>query len=202
MRVTAQLLLPVVLIAAATPAPAQLEAVEPAPGVFLVAKPGMPDLRFEHAVILLLKHDNDGTAGLTLTQPAGMARTDEGEPRHRVYNGGPVAPSQVQVLLRGEPPDGSFQSVWEDVWWSTDGDVIEALLEDDFSSDVMRVFVGYASWFPGQLDAELAAADAWGLFRAEPDDVFLLEPDDLWDRFMGRNRRLFASRGSNQEQPN
>ena len=196
MRTTAQLILLGALIASATPARTQFEATRPAPGVFLVAKPGMPDLRFEHAVILLLSHDDRGTAGLSLTRPAGMSRTDTGEPRYLVYSGGPVAPNQVQVLVRGEAPDSSFRRVWEDVWWSTDGDVIEDLLEDNLSPDVLRVFVGYASWVPGQLDAELATDDAWALFQANPDDVFLTDPDDLWDRFMGRNRRLFASRKS------
>ncbi len=199
MRITAQLILTVILIASPTPLWAQLEAAAPAPGVFLVAKPEMPDRRFEHAVILLLTHDDRGTAGLVLTEPAGMARSDAGEPRHMVFNGGPVAPNRVQVLMRGEPPDSSFRRVWEDVWWSTDGDVIEALLEDEFDPDVLRVFVGYASWVPGQLDAELGAPDAWGLFRAEPDDVFVSDPEDLWERFMGRNRRLFASQGTRIE---
>lgn len=196
MRVTAQLLIPVVLVAAAIPARAQLRADEPAPGVFLVAKPEMSDLRFEHAVILLLTHDDGGTSGLVLTQPSGMALTPTGETRHLVYSGGPVAPNQVQVLVRGEPPNNSFRRVWEDVWWSTDQDVIEVLLEDNSGPDVFRVFVGYAGWVPGQLDTELATFDAWMLFRAEPDDVFLSNPDDLWDRFMGCNRRLVASRRS------
>ena len=194
MRITAKRLLPVLLFVVATPARAQLEATAPAPGVFLVAKPGMPDPRFQQTVILLLTHDDGGTAALVLTQPSGMALRDGDEPRHLVYSGGPVAPTQIHLLLRGEPPDGAFRRVWEDVWWSTDPDAIEALLEDDLDPDVLRVFVGYASWARGQLDDELAAPDAWALFQAEPDDVFLSDPDELWDRFMGRNRRLFASR--------
>ena len=194
MRIIAKRLLPVLLFAVATPARAQVEATEPAPGVFLVAKPGMPDPRFQQTVILLLTHDDGGTAGLVLTQPSGMAVADADEPRHPVYRGGPLAPNQAQVLLRGERPNSTFRKVWDDVWWCTDTDAIEALLEENPGPDVLRVFVGYASWARGQLDDELAAPDAWALFQAEPDDVFLSDPDALWDRFMGRNRRLFASR--------
>jgi putative transcriptional regulator len=195
MRITAQLLFLVVLIASSGPALAQLEATEPAPSVFLVAKPEMPDPNFAHAVILILSHDDNGTSGLMLTQPSGLALTDEGDPPHLVYSGGPVSPNQVEVLVRGERPDSSFQRIWNDVWWGTDREVIQGLLEDNFDPDVLRVFVGYAGWVPGQLEAELGTGDAWALFQGEPDDVFLLDPDELWDRFMDRGR-LFASRTS------
>ena len=197
MHLAAPFLFFVVLIASSSPALAQFEATEPAPGVFLVAKPEMPDPRFAHAVILILTHDDNGTSGLMLTQPSGMALTDAGAPPHLVYSGGPVAPNQVEVLVRGEPPDSSFRRIWNDVWWGTDRDVIHGLLENNFGPDVLRVFVGYADWVPGQLDAELGTAGAWALFQAEPDDVFLTQPGELWDRFMGGGR-LFASRASRE----
>lgn len=195
MRVTAHRLLPALLIASAMGVHAQIQATQPAPGVFLVAKPEMPDPSFAHAVILILSHDDNGTSGLMLTQPAGLALTDEGDPPHLVYSGGPVSPNQVEVLVRGERPDSSFRRIWNDVWWGTDREVIQGLLEDNFGPDVLRVFVGYAGWVPGQLEAELGTGDAWALFQGEPDDVFLLDPDELWDRFMDRGR-LFASRTS------
>ena len=185
-------LLSVVLIASPPAARAQLSAAEPAPGVFLVAKPEMPDPRFQRTVILLLAHDDSGSMGLVVNRPTNRTLPDTPEDRHRIYRGGPVALDQVVVLGRGTPPDDPFQPVWEDVWWSADRGAIEALLGDDIGPDALRVFAGYAGWEPGQLDAELAVDNSWGLFRAEPDDVFGTDPDGLWDRFMGPNRRRIA----------
>ena len=196
MPIAALFLLSVVLIASPPAARVQLSGVEPAPGVFLVAKPAMSDPRFQRTVILLVDHDDSGTFGLVVNRPTDMTLPNVSEDRHLIYRGGPVGPDQVVVLGRGEPPDGPFESVWEDVWWSADRGTVEALLGDDIGPDALRVFLGYAGWAPGQLDAELAVADSGALFRAEADDVFGPDPGGLWDRFVGRNRPLIVWRGS------
>ncbi len=192
MHIAAVFLLPVVLIALPPGVRAQLSAAEPAPGVFLVAKPEMPDPRFQRSVILLLAHDDGGTVGLVVNRPTGVTVPNAPDDPHPIYLGGPVDPDRVVVLGRGERPQGPFQRVWEDVWWSTDRGAIEALLGGSIDADALRVFLGYTGWAPGQLDAELAVTDAWALFRADPGDVFSPDSDDLWNRFMGRNRPLIV----------
>ena len=41
------------------------------------------------------------------------------------------------------------------------------------------MFAGYSGWGPGQLEAELEEP-SWIVVRAEPDDVFAADPDELW----------------------
>jgi hypothetical protein len=40
-------------------------------GKFLVANPALPDPRFAHAVILMVKHDANGAFGLVINRPVG-----------------------------------------------------------------------------------------------------------------------------------
>ena len=53
-----------------------------------------------------------------------------------------------------------------------------------------RVFAGYSGWGPGQLEAELEEP-AWIVARAEPDDVFAADPDELWRTVLHRKGGKF-----------
>lgn len=58
----------------------------------------------------------------------------------------------------------------------------------------VRVFVGYAGWSAGQLDAELEVG-AWWDASVTSDDVFSRHPEGLWERVVARQdgaRSLFA----------
>ena len=171
---------------------AQLPVARPARGVLVVARPGIPDPRFQQAVILLLAHDERGTLGLVLNRPTGTTLPDAPGTRHRMYLGGPVAPDRVVVLSRSEVPAGPHLTVIDGVWSSSDQGVIDAALKANADPEVLRVFRGHAAWAPGQLDAELAFADAWDLFLAEVEEVFSANPGGMWGRFMGTNRSIRA----------
>ncbi|MDX1486945.1 MAG: YqgE/AlgH family protein, partial [Acidiferrobacterales bacterium] len=41
----------------------------PEKGIFLVAKPGMQDPRFQRTVVLLLAHSDQGTVGVIINRP-------------------------------------------------------------------------------------------------------------------------------------
>ena len=59
----------------------------------------------------------------------------------------------------------------------------------------VRFFAGYASWAPGQLDAELVD-DAWIVLDAAQSDLLHPEPAELWWTVVGRQRsdiRLLAN---------
>ena len=49
----------------------------------------------------------------------------------------------------------------------------------------MRVFAGYSGWGPGQLEAEMEES-SWIVVRAEPDDVFASDPNELWRSVLNR----------------
>jgi putative transcriptional regulator len=66
--------------------------------------------------------------------------------------------------------------------------VLAAPLDGEALADEVaraRVYLGYAGWGPGQVEAELAE-DAWFVTPAEPGDVFAEDAEHLWATVLAR----------------
>ena len=104
------------------------------------------------------------------------------EPGALVHVGGPVEPGAVLVVAEFEDPDEAAVVVFDGVGFmpgdSEPEDVAEATRR-------ARVFVGYAGWGPGQLEAELEE-ESWVVLDADPGDVFADSSEDLWSAVLGR----------------
>lgn len=156
----------------------------------------LADPNFDRTVVLVLEHGDEGALGVVLNRPS---ETSVGEPLPAwgalasapdvVFIGGPVAPSAVIALARGELRAGT------EGWVPVGGDLASVDLErapDELGRvDALRVFAGCAGWSPGQLEGELEA-DGWFVCDAHPDDPFTAEPDDLWRSVLGRQRGRLA----------
>lgn len=155
-------------------------------GMILVAREGLPDLRFRDAVILLIQHDKQGSAGLIINRPSRLALTALfpeqsaliGERRVLSY-GGPVAAKELLALVgtSSSPPQPARQ-VLEDLFVTGPGELVDWLSgqPDDVR---FRVFAGYAGWGEGQLAAELARGD-WRLLSIDTARLFNADHADLW----------------------
>ncbi|MDX1660060.1 MAG: YqgE/AlgH family protein [Nitriliruptorales bacterium] len=156
-------------------------------GRLLIALPPLNDGPFDRAVVLMIEHSEDGAMGLVLNEPTDTTIA-EAVPEWAdlaadppvVFLGGPVDRSIVFGLGRssGQPTDG----------WQPFGTGIEHLGVVDLSRDpvlvgvdveTVRLFIGYAGWSPGQLEAEIDE-DAWLVVDAEPHDPFVADPGALW----------------------
>ena len=177
---------------------AQQSRLEPAKGVFLVAKPRVPGT-FKETVVLLLGHTKeDGTIGVIINRTTEMSLKEalpeleaEGDVSHRLFFGGPVAMNALLVVFRtGNPPRGASH-VMTDVYFSGERDVLEALVKRNKGADEMHVFMGYAGWGPGQLQWEINRGD-WGLVRGDRETIFEKEPRLIWPQLMGPVTRQIA----------
>src|SRR5262245_11281692 len=65
----AAILVPVALLHAALPAPADAPQYNSLAGQLLIAAPTMPDPRFYQTVILMVRHDRDGALGIVINRP-------------------------------------------------------------------------------------------------------------------------------------
>lgn len=163
-------------------------------GSLVVASPSMDDSSFEHAVILMIEHSDNGAMGLVLNRPMAMAVEE-------VWDQLSVLPCPVdQPLMSGGPCEGPLMllhdrpeqaqvQVCPGVHFTTDEPMVRELLSDD--PQAMRFFLGYAGWGPGQLEDELNRG-GWLVTRAQAEIVFDTDADDgLWMRVItGIDRSL------------
>ena len=150
-------------------------------GRLLAADKAIGDPRFAESVILLLQHNQAGSIGLVLNNRAALPL--EGVPPEMVpglqhiYFGGPVEPLFLSVLFFGEQPPQPSKKILKTVHLTGIGEIL-GLLERGQAVQ-FRVFLGYASWAPGQLEMELAHG-VWQVFPAD-ERIFSEENvEQLW----------------------
>ena len=152
-------------------------------GSLLVATPALVDPNFRRTVVLVAEHGEAGAMGVVLNRPSETAVAEaipelvslagDEEP---VFVGGPVAVDSLLALAEVEEPDDTLELVVGAVAFVRDPEV---------PARRGRIFVGYAGWSPGQIEAELDE-ESWIVVPAEPDDVFSDEPDALWSSVLRR----------------
>jgi putative transcriptional regulator len=175
------------VVATRLPAQSELTVENLETGLFLVASRDLRDPNFASTVVLLTSYGRSGAMGLIVNRrsqtplsrifPAlsGKIRAD------LIHEGGPVSRSGALALVRSKTrPEPDSRPVVADVYLVASKGVLDKLLNGGSHED-LRVYLGYAGWAPGQLEAEVEAG-AWHLVRANEAGVFDGNPDTLWER--------------------
>jgi putative transcriptional regulator len=161
-------------------------------GDLLVANPTMPDPSFSESVLLLLRHDENGSLGVLVNRPTTLSPsavfaelTELAGYDGRLFYGGPVLPTRLLLLLR-DPPAALIEGppVFGDVFVSGDPGLITRADDWPVQADNLRLFAGHAAWEPGQLDAEIADGH-WNVVGGRADLVFSDAPLEIWQRALG-----------------
>ncbi len=143
----------------------------------------MADPNFRRTVVLLCEHTTEGSFGLVLNRPTGLAlsqATDEPLPFDTdLWMGGPVQPDTLHYLHPYADLDGTLP-VLDAVFWGGDFEALQAeVAHGDVDPARVRFFVGYSGWGAGQLDAEVDEG-AWIVVPGSRDLVFADGDDALW----------------------
>ena len=168
----------------------------PASGLLLVAAPNLEE-PFEHAVILLLEHDESGTLGVVLNQPTTLdvgtvlpTWSDHLTGTPYLFQGGPVALDSALGLAAldspvhdAEEPEG-FRRVAGPLGIIDLDTPVDSLLPH---LQALRIYAGYAGWSPGQLEDELDRG-SWAVVPPGDlvTDAFLADPEALWSTVLRR----------------
>ena len=156
-------------------------------GQLLVATPILVDPNFDHTVVLLLDHDENGALGVVLNRPSPVpVRTilpDWSETVHEpdvIFQGGPVGTDSALAVAYlagdGDREPVGFRRVFGDTG-IVDLDAPPELLASAIAG--MRVFAGYAGWGGGQLESEIEEG-SWLVVSSTRSDVFGASPERLW----------------------
>jgi putative transcriptional regulator len=171
----------------------------PLSGRLLVATHHLTDLKFQHAVVLVLAHDAaEGAAGIVLNRPSGAEPPERLEAWRPLaatpavmFTGGPVSRDTligIAVANTGHRPTG-----WQPVHGRlgvVDLHADAALAKTALAG--MRLFSGYARWEAGQLEDEIAAGE-WFVVTPRPGDALTVAPGHLWRAVLARQGGLFTT---------
>lgn len=159
-------------------------------GKLLIAMPGMGDLRFEHSVVFLCSHGDDGAMGLIVNKPAQDVRLSHlleqlditPKPPGQdmtVHFGGPVEGARGFVLHSPEY-QSSLQSLAINDTFSMTAtlDILEDIATGSGPERALMM-LGYAGWGPGQLEAEIAM-NGWLTAEADAELVFEMADNAKW----------------------
>lgn len=164
-------------------------------GQLLIAMPAMEDPRFAQSVIYLCAHTPEGAMGLVLNRPLQRPKFDD---LLRQLEVAPVPPARRIGLCAGGPMDNARGFVLHTTDWTGEGslrvddavaltaslDVLKAIAEGHGPREGLLA-LGYASWGPGQLDAEIQR-NAWLSVQADETIVFDADHDTKWRRALAK----------------
>jgi len=154
----------------------------PRAGTLLVATEQLKDPRFQQSVILITRHDVQGTTGLILNRQLGQLPVDlKSSLRtlpHGLFWGGPVASLHVTALLFGQQPAIGVPLA-PGLSLLTSDELSTILHQKPLEEGEMRAYLGYAGWAPRQLAYEIARGD-WSVLPVNAAPLQRLAPEQMW----------------------
>ncbi len=196
----AALALPALLTGAVVPSatePSSAPAHQSLAGQLLIASPEMRDPRFDHAVVLVVKHDGDGALGIVINKPAGerplaellaaLGEKSDSDAKVPLFIGGPVQLDVVLVLHSAEYHVAGTLAVDGKVAVTGDAQILRDMAAKTGPHKSLLAF-GYAGWAAGQLDGEIEH-NVWFTAPEDPALVFDADRDKVWDLAMARRTR-------------
>jgi putative transcriptional regulator len=161
-------------------------------GQFLIATPAMRDTGFDHAVILMLRHDQDGAFGIVINRPLGQrpmadllgAKDTAASGNVQVFIGGPVQPNIGFVVHSTDYRRAETLDVDGRVAMTSSREVLRDIADKKGPAKALIAF-GYAGWAPGQLESELAR-NVWYTAPEDPALVFDDDRDKVWEHATAR----------------
>lgn len=159
-------------------------------GVLLIAQESMTDPNFSNTVLLITEYEETGTVGLVLNRPLEnpaveiLPQLQElGLDSYDLYIGGPVRLNSLRLLVQTEAGLDDYYRVVDNIFQITDLRGVQDLLDQKTGQFRIRLYAGYAGWYPGQLERELLRG-GWHLYRSDSSLVFSEDPASLWERLI------------------
>lgn len=175
-----------------------------APGL-LIAMPQLLDPNFYRSVVLVVEHGAEGSFGLVINQVSPLTMGEftnaqslvyRGDPTRPVMIGGPVSREVGWILHSAHHEYDDTHRVTGGISMSRSMVALRDVCEK--SQGDFRLFMGYAGWGPGQLEAEITQG-AWVTSDVDPTLVFATDATAVWEtslRNMGINPLALVPGGS------
>ncbi|WP_321394267.1 YqgE/AlgH family protein [Emcibacter sp.] len=172
-------------------------------GQLLLAMPGMADPRFDHSVIYVCSHNEEGAMGLIINKrttsidfPSLLDQLDidvessfSSNEAHLsdpilLHAGGPVEIGRGFILHSADYVQDSTMIISETIALTATVDILSAIARGEGPQDYI-VALGYSGWGAGQLEQELQQ-NSWLNIEADEELVFRTDLELKWPRAMAK----------------
>jgi len=192
------LMMPPTFLWAALPKPDAAQDSGSLAGQLLIASPDIGDPRFDHAVILIVKHDKEGAFGIIVNRPieerslagllGAMGEQDTGiDGSIPVFAGGPVEPGIGFVVHSADYHRAETLDIDGRVAMTPSREILRDIGHHEGPMKFLVAF-GYAGWGPGQLENELAQ-HGWFTTSEDPQLTFDENRARVWETAIARRAR-------------
>ena len=176
-------------------------------GVFLVATHDLGGSYFSNSVIILAEYSHKGALGIIINRsseiPLSEVLPDFKELKKdlgTLFIGGPVARFSPVLLLRTERETKYAYRIFGNTSYSTDIRSIMDFIINKNSNDRMRLYAGYAGWYAGQLESEVARG-SWIVMKANQYTIFDKDPETIWHDLSRGDSPLFIKKHDKKNSP-
>jgi len=167
----------------------------PEKGKILVSEPFLKDAYFKRSVVLLTEHNDDGTLGFVLNNPIDFEASEILKEFPKIDAlvgiGGPVRTDTVHYLHCAGDLIPESMHVMEDVFWGGEFSVVKDLIETGFlNAAKIRFFVGFSSWYPGQLEREISE-NSWLVTSLDSESIIRGNGNELWKMVLMQEEKQY-----------
>jgi len=161
-------------------------------GKILIASPGLEDVRFQNAVILICEHSSEVTMGLILNKPLYNFNTKEFLTQMKIesnsiskvestFYGGPVHLNQGFIIHSDEKQYLNSECILNEIILTTSNEVLIDISKGTPPLDT-KIFLGCAVWDKNQLDNEMLE-NSWIISNGTKDLIFYKNSElSLWNK--------------------
>lgn len=181
-------------VAATSGRPAAPSATEPAnslTSILLVAQGPVSDPNFGGSIVVVMNNLGPGPIGIIINRPMPLTvprlfpkLKHLAQVHDKVYFGGPVEFGALWYLFRAKTAPAPAIRVCDGVYVGSDEKLLLKLLSRPDPMQGLRLFIGHAGWYPGQLQTEIQGG-AWAPRRADADSIFNAGPQLPWPSSRG-----------------
>lgn len=146
-------------------------------GKIINSTPDINDPNFENTPILVVEHNDRGAVGFIAHLPLMKKLNDLTEfssyPPIPLYIGGPVDQEQLFFLHRRPDLIEGGLAIKDGVYYGGDfQQVLFHLKKGNLSEQDIRLLIGYAGWYPGQLEEEIKEG-SWSISELPASTIFI-----------------------------
>jgi putative transcriptional regulator len=154
--------------------------------IVLVAQGAVSDPNFGGSIVVVMNNLGPGPIGIIINRPMPVAvprffpkLKRLAQVHDKVYYGGPVEFGTLWYLFRAKTAPAPAIRVCDGVYVGSDEKLLLKLLNRRDPMQGLRLFIGHAGWYPGQLQMEIQGG-AWTPRRADADSIFNPQPQLPW----------------------